>query len=459
MNAPVRSRVGLRVGDRTLDVAIPSGVPLYEVLREVGVDLDDPNVAIVDSAGRRVELYSTTGDELVDGAVLSVVTSVRAAPAGRARKTRTDPATVRPASSPWWLGLAGVAAVVLAVTVGLDVVSGGTTSRPQERAGLAAVVALASLALALVRARPGASSAWPTVVAVLGGAAAGAVTIDPGLPGAGRLMVVAGLVGALVPTAVRWAVGRRNRDESADLAAVLLVVLAVAAATAAVALLMGLPATFPAAVLLGAVPLGLRALPTMCIDVPDDQLIDVTLVARTVSTVRAPASEPLGAVNERMVTWTVRSAERRRDAGTIVLSLAAPVLAAVVLLGAGAGALTRWGSIGACVLVALVLGLAPRSQRGVLVHWAPRVGAVALLIELAALGGLAGGGTVALMTALLVAVGLGVAALSLPIGRGWRSVGLSRLADAAEGLATVLALPVALLGAGAVEAFRLMTSG
>lgn len=57
MNAPVRSRVGLRVGDRTLDVAIPSGVPLYEVLREVGVDLDDPNVAVVDSAGRRVELY------------------------------------------------------------------------------------------------------------------------------------------------------------------------------------------------------------------------------------------------------------------------------------------------------------------------------------------------------------------------------------------------------------------
>lgn len=468
MDAPARSRVGLRVGGRTVDVAIPAGVPVYEALRAAGVDLDDTHLALVDSVGRPVDRYSTTADDLTDGAVLHVVSL---APSGRATKARTadaDPAATRPGSSAWWLGAAGVAAVVLLATTVLDMTSADRGLTLTDRTGLAVLLGVVALALAAVRGRPGAlGSAWPTVVAGLVGAAAGVAMVDPGPAGSGRLMVVAGLVGALVPVAARWAVGRRARDDVADLAAVLLMVLAAAAAVTTVALLLDLPPALPAAVLLGAVPLGLRALPALCVDVPDEQLVDVTLVARTVSAVRAPVTEPLGPVNERMVVRTVRRGERRRDAGTVVLALTAPVVAPALLLAAEPG-LTGWAATGACLLVVLALCLGPRTVRGSLLRWIPRVGGLLVLVELAVLGvGGAAPGTGAAtgsadasvgLTVAVLALGLAVVALSVPIGRGWRSVGFSRLADTVEGLATVLALPVALVGAGAVEAFRALGS-
>lgn len=455
MNVPVRSRIGFRVGGRTVDVAIPAGTSVHEALREIGVDLDDPAMTLVDSTGQEVDRYSTTVDHLPDGSVLHVVTRTPSSGAGATVRGPSEPAAARPTASPWWLAVAGAGAVVLTAVAVLDGLGGGQGTTVQ-RPALVVVLAAVALALAFVTGRPGASGPlWPTVVAALAGAAAGVVSVDLGLAGAGRLMVLTALVGALVPTAVRWAMGRRTRDEAADLAAVLLVVLGIAAGVTALALLLDLPAAFPAAVLLGLTPLGLRALPSLCVDVPDDQLVDVTLVARTVSTVRAPAHEPLGAVNDRMVVRTVHSAENRRIAGTVLLSLAAPVLVPVVLVSAEPG-LTGWASLAACGLVAVALALSPRTARGPVARWAPRVGALVMLVELAALG--AGGGSATTVTLVAVAMGLGVAALSLPIGRGWRSVGFSRLADAMEGLATVLALPVALVGAGAIEAFRLMTS-
>lgn len=448
--------MGLRVGGRTVDVAIPAGVPLYEALRAVDVDLGDAHLALVDSAGRPVDRYSTTGDQLTDGALLHVVSVAPAPRTSRARADDADPATVRPGTSAWWLGGAGVAAVVLVVTTVLDMTGGDRGLTPTGRGALAALLAVVVMALASVRGRPGTlGSAWPTVVAGLVGAAAGVVAVDPDPAGSGRLMVVAGLVGATVPVAARWAVARRARDDVADLAAVLLAVLASAAAVTTLALLLDLPSALAAAVLLGAVPLGLRALPALCVAVPDEQLVDVTLVARTVSAVRAPASEPLGPVNERMVVRTVRRGERRRDAGTVVLALSAPLVAPLLLMSAEPG-LLGWASAAACLLVVLALCLGPRTVRGSLLRWMPRVGGLLVLLELALLGP-GGDASVALVLAALV-VGLGIVALSLPIGRGWRSVGFSRLADAVEGLATVLALPVALVSAGAIEAFRALRS-
>ena len=95
-------------------------------------------------------------------------------------------------------------------------------------------------------------------------------------------------------------------------------------------------------------------------------------------------------------------------------------------------------------------------------RWAPRVAATMVAVELAlnlARGAGSGAdGGVLVATLLLLLVGLGVAALSLPIGRGWRSVGFSRLADAVEGMAAVLALPLALLAGGVVEALREVAS-
>jgi hypothetical protein len=464
----------VRIGDRSVDVAVPPALPVYEVLRAAGVDLGDPHLMIVDSTGRQLDLYSTTGDQLPDGSVLHVLARAgRARASGRSAAAAQDPASARPTAAPWWLAVAGGAAVVLVATIGLDASAGagapgsGGGFAPDldlglgaaGRSALAAVLAVAalSLALAVARRRAGsAASAWATVTAALLGAAAGVTTVDPTLPGAGRLMTLAALVAATGVVAVRWAVARRSGGEAADVAAVLALGLACPAAVVAAVLFAGLPGSFAAAILLGAVPLGLRVLPGLCVEVPTEQLLDVAQVARTAVGVRAPQPRPLGPVNDRMVHRSVRSAERRRDAGTVVLSVVAPAAAGLVLLAAGPGRLTGTAALVACSFVVLVLGLQPRSTRGALARWAPRLGAAAVLVEV---GALAGARADVLGTVAALVVGLAVAAVSLPVGRGWRSVGVSRLADGFEGLATVLALPAALVAAGAIETFRQVTSG
>lgn len=465
MAAAELTRVGLRLAERTVDVAVPHGVPVYEALRAAGVALDDPALAVVDSAARVVDVYAVTGDQLVDGAVLHLVRSRRpAVPAGpsvRRSAAPADPLTARPTASPWWLALAGVGAVVLAAVVGLEVLD--RAPEPAVRPVLAAAALAAALLLAAAPVRPGAfGSAWPTVVAALVAGAAGVATVHPGVSASGRLAVVGALCGATAAVAVRWAVARRRRDDAADLAVVLLVVLGGCAAVTALVLAAELPAVLGAGALLGAVPLALRVLPSLSVDVPDEQLLDITPVARTVSLVRAPEPVPLGRVNLRMVTRAVDSAERRRDAGAAVLALVA-VACAPVLLAASPGGIARWAALAAVLLVALVLALQPRTVRPAAVRWTMRGAAVLLVLELAAVtgataAGASAGGAVLAAAAGVTVVGVLVVWLSLPLGRGWRSVGFSRAADALEGLATVLALPVALLGAGAVEALRTLTS-
>lgn len=458
MTSP-RSLVALRLGDRSVDVAVPHGASVYDVLRAAGADLDDPALTVVDSGGNQLDPYSTTGDQLSDGSVLHVLTRPRAVRVARGGHEVSDPSASRPTASPWWLGVAGAAAVVVVATVVLGMDRASAPLAPGDRWVLAGALALAGLALAVSR-RPGtAGSAWPTVVAALTGAAAGAVTVDPHPAAAGQLLVVTALVGATVVTAARWAATRRVRDDAADHAGMLLLLLSGAAATCAGVLLLGLPPVLAAATLLGGVPLVLRALPTLSVDVPDEQLVDVAHVASTATSVRAPRPRPLGAVNRRTVDRTVHGAERRRDAGTVVVALVAPLTAPAVLAGAVPGGLTGWASLAAVLLVALSLGLQPRTTRGALVRWAPRLAAAALLVELGVLGAASGGPVATAATGAAIGVGLGVSALSLAVGRGWRSVGSSRLADGLEGLSTALSLPVALTAAGVVEVLRLVTSG
>ncbi|GEN80904.1 hypothetical protein [Actinotalea fermentans] len=475
MNPPARSRVALLVGERRVDVAIPAGTTLYDALRDVGVDLDAPGVAVVDSTGRALDRYGATGADLVDGAVLHVVRgsgSGRGAGRGLGRGARgdrretaveapADPLASRPGGSAWWLGAAAAACVVaLVVIAGGGLLAGdGLGDDTVTRWALVAGLGVAAAGLALLRGRPGTvGAAWPTLAAALAGAAGAAAAVDPGLTDAGRLMVLAGLVGALVPVTLRWAVGRRHRDAVADVAAPLALVLAVALVVVATTLLLDVPDVLAAAALLGAVPLGMRAVPVLSVSVPDSQLLDVSVVQRTATSVRAPEPQRPAEVNDRTVGRVVGSAERRQDAGTLALAAVAPLLAPVLLAGVEPGALTRWTAVGACVLVATALALAPRTARGGVVRWAPRAAAGAVVLELAAVaaGGVADLPAVAVVAALVLA--LGAVALSVPIGRGWRSVGFSRLADTVETLATVLALPVALVAGGVIEALRTLAS-
>ena len=157
-----------------------------------------------------------------------------------------------------------------------------------------------------------------------------------------------------------------------------------------------------------------------------------------------------------MVHRSVVSGERRRDIGTVLVSLIGPVVAPIVLVGADPDAVTGSARVVVCALVIVVLALLPRTTRGALARWAPRVCATVLVLELCALTAVS---QVIVGTLAALAVGLLVVAVSLPIGRGWRSVGFSRLADIVEKLATVLALPAALVAAGAIQVFRAAASG
>ena len=469
MTAPDRALVGLQVGERRVDVAVPHELALYEVLRTLDVDLDDPRLVVVDSAGRLLDVYATRGAELSDGAVLHVL-GARAASAEGARGGHAvgEPAASRPTGTSWWLGLAGVAGSVLVAIVLLVAVGGGRWVDDSSRLAIAGLLVIAGLSVVTVRDRPGATGVlWPALAGWWAGAAAGAVAVDPGLPAAGRLTVVTALVGATTVTAVRWAVTRRVRHRGADLALVLLVWSAFGAAATAGALLVGFPSVVAAALLLGVLPASLRVLPGLAVEVPDDQLLDVSLVARTASTVRAPEPRALGPVNGRAVARTVASAERRRDAGTVLAGVLAPVTGAALLLGAPATTLTRIAAVAGCALVALALRLQPRTARGAVVRWAPRTGALLLLSFVLVAGAQLPAAlpdsvqatvqATVLATAVL-GVGLVVAVVALPLGRGWRSVGASRAGDLLEGISTALALPAALVGAGAIELLRLATS-
>jgi hypothetical protein len=222
-------------------------------------------------------------------------------------------------------------------------------------------------------------------------------------------------------------------------------------------LLAGLPGVVAAAVLLGLVPVALRALPVLTLSVPDEQLVDLAHVSRTAPSVRGTRPRGLGRVNERQVTRTVGQAEARNDAGVLLVCLVPPLLVPPVLLAAQPGTVPGWGALVLVVALVAALALQPRAARGAVARWAPRVAAAIVLVEVALLAG-DRLGPLPVVAGVGLLLGLLCALVALPIARGWRSVGFSRLADLVENLGVVLALPAALVAVDMIETLRRMTS-
>jgi hypothetical protein len=385
-----------------------------------------------------------------DGAVLHVVAPAPR-PRGKAARAaqRAQAAARRPDPQAGLLALAGTAGAVAAAAVELlDPAHGGTRA-------LVLALVTGALALVLALARPAARTATTLAAPVLG-LAAGIAATDPGTGADVRLALVVGLIAAAAVSAVRYLTTRAARAGD-DLAAVLAVGLAVVAVVALGVLLAGLPGTVAAAVLVGLVPVALRALPVLSLSVPDEQLVDLAHVSRTAPTVRGARPRGLGRVNERQVARTVGQAEVRSDAGVLLVCLLPPLLVPPVLTAAPAGSVPGWGALALVVALVAALALQPRAARGDVARWAPRVAAAIVLVEVALLAGdrlgpLPVTAAVGLLLALLCAL------LALPLARGWRSVGFSRLADLVENLGVVLALPAALVAVDMIETLRRMTS-
>ena len=461
--------VVLSLGARRSDVAVSSDALVGDVLRASGVDV--AAVRVVDSTGVDFDLDLTIGEQMNAGEVLWVLDAeprrdddgasrtgapAQAIPAGRRRTV--------PGSAGWLAGLLALVLCAVLVLTHTMAMSSGLSQLPDVvRYVVAALVGSGAVLLALARrGDPGGRDVADshlldeTIFAPVLGFAAGFLLVPTAMVGADRTAVYIGLVVAACLAGLRYAVSRRVGDPSDSVAAVLATIWVALAVLFALALLAGVPGHVAPTLVLGAVPLVIRALPSASIDVPDDQLLDLPLVTRTASSVRGRSPRSPGRVQWRQVDRAVRFAERRKSAGLIAVSVLVVLMAPWVFTVYEPRTLSGWATLALLAFLAIALGLGPRVSRGTPAKVAPRLALVGLLVEVA----LVARGTSTQPWALaLVVVAVGLVLLSLAIVRGWRSVAWSRAGDVLEGIAVVLIMPAALIAAGAVQGLQLLTAG
>lgn len=461
--APSR-RVVLQFSAHSVDVLIPNHTPVADALRSVGVDPTDPGVVVVTSDGARLDLRSTAGDALRDGSVLHV-SAVPARPVARPTQDAAVPGGTQPPAAllPQFLlvALAGACALVV---VAVRAIPGLLPVEPMSSTSqqvVAAAFLLAALVLGL----------WPTVrqagrneicivVATLLACAGGASAVDATLAAGDQLAVVAGFVSASSVAALAAVRARSAGGDGLQVALVLAALFALGACVSVGVLFLEQPAWVTAAVLLGLVPLGMRLLPSFALQVPVVYLVDAAHVTRSALSVRGGPPRPSPAVRNRAVEGAVGRGDRLLEAGTVALSAAAAVLTPVVLLSAPTGGTEGVAAVVLVLLVAFALVSMPRTARGSSSKTAPRAAAAAMLFTLVAeTTFLDPPNSITAVACALVVLGLLVAFVSVQVGRGRRSVGLSRLTDGLEGLAVTLSLPVALVAVGTIETVRSAFSG
>jgi len=508
-------RVVLLADGERVDLAVNPDARLADVLHTAGMNVSGRVVTTPE--GRRVDLEAPLADEVTEGQILAVVPDVppssgAAGPtgSGAGRYQRLPAVTAR-----WGVCALGVAlAAVMVLTHLATMVSPTAYPRPVAT-GMPILLAALAVALAVRQGPPGrqslpssvaspgrslprqarrpgevgpsadrrghlepgpgggrmadgvrapgaASAAGPgvlveTVLAPVFGFAAGFLVADPGQYGAPRLAVVLGLLSGAVAAVLRFAVSRRTQDPTDGVAAVLAGVWTAAAALFAVEFLLGLPPYVAPALVLGATPLLIRAMPGAALDISEEQVLDMPFLARTAMSVRGVLPKSPGRVRPEHVARRIRQAEHRERAGMIAASVLVAATTPAVLAGYEPGGLRGWGTVALVGLVVVFLTLAPRSFRRLADKLPPRVALFTVLAQLA-LGAhqfpdLLTWGIVALVVA------VGFAYLAVPIARGYRSVRFSRLGDIVEGLTVGLALPAALVAAGAVQGLQTVTGG
>lgn len=467
--APSR-RVVLQFSAHSVDVLIPNHVAVADALRSVGVDPTDPTIVVVTSDGERLDLQSTAGDCLRDGAVLHVSAMGQRAPAGRAVASTPRPDTARasvaggvtsPAPQALLVALAGACAVAVVLVWAIPTLAPADPVSGLRQQLVAGAFLLAALVLGL----------WPTVrqsgrneicivVATLLACAGGASAVDPTLAAGDQLAVVAGFVSASAIAALAAVRARSAGGDGLQVALVLTTLCAGYAVVAGAVLFLELSPWVTAAALLGLVPLALRILPTFALQVPVTYLVDAAHVTRSALSVRGGPAQPSPALRNQVVEGAVGRGDRLLAAGTVALSATAALMTPFVLLGAPSSGIEGVGALVLVLLVAFALVSMPRTARSPASKAAPRTAAAVMLLALVVETAFVDRpSSVMGLACSLVVLGLLVAFVSGPIARGRRSVGLSRLTDGFEALAVTLSLPAALVTIGTIEAVRSAFSG
>ncbi|MFC8192037.1 hypothetical protein ACFUMH_10290 [Cellulomonas sp. NPDC057328] len=449
--APPR-RFAVLDGDRRLDVALPATGTLGDALGAAGVVLDDPGLTLL--VGDRPTAPTTPVTDLEDGVLLTVVDpAVRVQDARRAARARR--VAGRGADTPAWWALLAAAAVALA----LDVVAPGLLD---ERATLlvAALLGVAALGTAVLATRRRDDLPAPLRVATpVALTVAGAVTLVPdGWYGASVLDVltaaatagVLGVAGVALADAGPW---------RAAFGAVAAVAAGVGALWGLV-LLLGWPVQAAAALTAGAVPVALRAVPAALLQIDEGYFMDYGRYLRNRWSVRGTVPADPGAIDGDDIRAHVVAASAARVTATITLALVGAAALPVAVPVHPSGGLVVGGTVALVLCYLLGLLLLARTESVPALRWVVRASTVvAAVVGLRALGATVGPGTETLVAGLLALVGVAAAVVAVPLGRGARSLALSRTGDVLQGMATVLAMPAALLAAGGLELVRTAVSG
>ncbi|MHA3705093.1 hypothetical protein ACXR2U_23220 [Jatrophihabitans sp. YIM 134969] len=227
------------------------------------------------------------------------------------------------------------------------------------------------------------------------------------------------------------------------------------AVEAALAITLSWPTYVGPLLLAGVSPLVMRALPALSLDVPEEQLIDTERLSNTSWSARTGVKRRRRPLRQATVEIITRRASGIVAAGIVAVAVSSSVGYGIAVRSAMPGALARWSLLAEGILLAVGLGLATRTMRDRFGKRILRFAAAAIALETGYYLHLRlhDTGDVVLVV-LLVLAALGAIGVSLALDSGWRSLRLSRIADAIEGFCVVFALPAALLAADVVAVLR-----
>jgi hypothetical protein len=458
LTAPERRKIVVLSGDSRIDAAVPLDDTLGAALRTLGYDLEPGRHALLDRAGAQISLDAVGGD-LQDGALFSIVDLQLAGTAGGgaapvAAPVRDDKGAV------WWM--LGTVAVVIAAVALLDAGITGTLAGLGERIMGSVVLAAGAVASAVFwamrRPRDVTSEALAMLAPLALAFAAGVVAIDPHLEASVHLAVLTGLLaaGALALLLATLVDALRLRS-AAGAAAIILLGLA---GIWGITLLVGMDSASAAALSAGAVPLGMRFLPSTLVNVADGHHIDYKHFMSSRWTVRGVIPDSPGRIAMSEVRDVVDASSARLVTGVVLLSVVAALFLPLAFTRPLApGPFVLGGTIGLVCTLALALILVARHYTSPVLRWVPRAAAaIVVLVAVIGVSTMFAESAVLILAGVLLVIGIGAAAALVPIGRGARSLVWSRTADFFEWISVVLSFPAALLAADALSIVRGMMS-
>ncbi|MGC5616550.1 hypothetical protein [Georgenia sp. Z1491] len=441
------------LGPVVRDVAVPDGATVADVLRRLRVDARSRSVLVTDSSGWRVAGEDVIGVDVPDGVLLTVTrgsagASIEADELGRSRTLPDGADSFAVIAAAAVLAVGGVLLLVGSAWWGT-----GDPLPTWWRGTVVALLGVAALGLALRRAREGTVLVDLAALSLVS-VAAGVLVVPSGGPAQLRLALVVAPAVAGAALALRAGVAERRRDRTASSAALIATVWLAAAAAALATLQIDTGMSVVGALVVGAVPPLLLAMPDLAIDVPDDQLVDLEHVSRDATGVRQAAPRAPAEVTAPRVRRVVSTARVRQDLVVVLMSLLAAVLAPSVLAIVPMGGIRGWAALVAVVLLVLSLLLVPRGARARTVRVLPRLAAFVVIGQIG-WAAVAGGRAEALTVGIVaVLAALAVAGLAIAVAYGMSNVALARLGDIVQGLATHFALPAGVVAAGAIHWVR-----